>query len=172
MRSHAAVWGGGGSSFRELPRPRSGAPWPGTAPTRRRQPVLPAQEERLPGMTCLGWTHPLQACHRNIWQPPHCPLCPSAIRPVILLGRDMPVVPGVISPMVWMPLPYSAGRWHLEGCLTSWRGSSSWGTRINGGSPGGPGLGGLLAPLPHWSGGGVGLLEALTRPARAAWDCE
>lgn len=33
-------------------------------------------------------------------------------------------------------------------------------------------MGGLLAPLPHWSGGGVGLLEPLTRPAHAACDCE
>ena len=42
---------------------------------------------------------------------------------------------------------------------------------INDGSPR-VGSGGLLAPLPHWSGGGVGLLEALTRPAHADWDCE
>lgn len=70
---------------------------------------------------------------RNIWQPPHCPLCPGAIRPVILLARDMSHLGachieshfchGTDAPCI------QQGEWHLEGSLTSWSGSSSWKTR-------------------------------------------
>lgn len=97
-------------------------------PTRHRLPVLPALEERLPGRTSLGLTATHHACHRNIWKPP-CPLCLGDIRPVIMLDRDVPVTWGVTSPMVWTPLACSTRRWHLEGCLTSWGGDSSWETR-------------------------------------------
>lgn len=93
----------------------------------------PALEERLPRITSLALTHTHQARHRNIWQPPHCPLCPGAIRPVILLGRDMSHLGachieshfchGTDAPCI------QQGEWHLEGSLTSWSGSSSWKTR-------------------------------------------
>lgn len=41
----------------------------------------------------------------------------------------VPVIQRGIAPVVWVPLAYSTGTWHLEGCMTSWHGSSSWETR-------------------------------------------